>query len=297
VPSQSLQHVIERLDTAYQKFFSGGGFPKWAKRHEYNSILFKSVEVTKNGGFKLPKLGELRICKDRLPEGNLKTATIVRETDGYYLCVTFAIESENVIPISENQAVGIDMGIAYFLIDSNDTFIENPRHTLKYEKQLRIANRSLSRKQKKSKSWYKQKAQLAKLHRKIARVRQDFLHKQSIQYVKRNSLIVCEALQVKNMVKNKQLSKHISDASWSRFFEQLRYKSAKHGKTFVQVPPNYTSQTCNSCGNVDKANRRTQSKFDCTSCGHTANADVNAAKNILGKGIAFIRQREAVACA
>ncbi len=162
---------------------------------------------------------------------------------------------------------------------------------------MKIPKRSLAKKQKKSKSWYKQKERLAKLHQKIARVRQDFLHKQSIQYVQNHTLIVCEDLQVKNMVKNKQLSKHISDASWSRFFAQLRYKSVKYGKTFVQVPPNYTSQTCNSCGNVDKANRQSQSKFQCTRCGHITNADVNAAKNILGKGIAFIRQREAVACA
>lgn len=296
VPSQSLQNVIERLDTAYQKFFSGGGFPKWAKKGEYSSILFKSVKVT-NKGFILPKIGMVKIFKDRIPNGNLKTATIIKESKGYFICVTFASQSKNLYPTDENQVVGLDMGITYFLTDSNGCFVENPRHTKKYEKRLRVKNRALARKKKGSNRFQKTKKELRNLHSKVANVRRDFLHKISFQYVKENSLIVCEDLKVKNMIKFGNLSKHIADVSWSMFFDQLRYKSKQYEKTFIQINPKYTSQKCNACGHIAKENRPNQANFHCVSCGHQQNADFNAAKNILGEGITLNRQREALACA
>jgi putative transposase len=102
VPSQSLQNVIERLDFAYQKFFSGGGFPKWAKKGEYSSILLKSVSQTATG-FVLPKVGELKVFKDRMPKGKPKTATITKEGNGYFICVTFSSQSLNLYPTNKNQ--------------------------------------------------------------------------------------------------------------------------------------------------------------------------------------------------
>lgn len=296
VPAQSLQNVIERLDTAYQKFFKGGGFPKWAKKDEYKSILFKSVKQTEKG-FILPKIGLVKVFKDRLPIGKLKTANLVKESNGYFLCVTFESVLENLYPTDENQVVGIDMGIAYFLADSNGNFVENPRHTKKYESKLRKKNRELSRKKKGSVKFKKVKKELGKLHSKIANCRKDFIHKVSFDYVKNNSIIVCEDLKVSNMIKFGHLSKHIADVGWSIFFNQLSYKSKKFGKTFIQVNPKYTSQKCNSCGHVAKENRKTQSIFECVSCGHQQNADLNASKNILGEGIALYRKREALACA
>ena len=264
VPSQSLQNVVERLDFAFQKFFSGGGFPKWAKKGEYSSILLKSVKAT-DTGFILPKIGEVRIFKDRMPKGKLKTATITKEGNGFFVCVTFGSQSKNLYPIDE--------------------------------KQLRVKNRALARKKKGSSGFRKTKSELNKLHSKIADVRKDFLHKISFRYVRDNSLIVCEDLKVSNMIKFGSLSKHIADVSWSIFFDQLRYKSKQYEKTFVQVNPKYTSQKCNSCGHTAKENRLNQANFHCVSCGHQQNADYNAAKNILGEGIALNRQREALACA
>lgn len=296
VPAQSLQNVIERLDKAYQSFFKGGGFPKWAKKDEYNSILFKSINKTENG-FSLPKIGEVKVFKDRSPEGELKTATIIKEHNAYFVCVTFECQSKNLYPTNDNQVVGIDMGISYFSVDSNGCFVENPRHTKKYENRLRVKNRSLARKKKGSVGFVNNKSELNVLHHKIANVRKDFLHKLSFQYVKENSLIVCEDLKVKNMIKFGNLSKHISDVSWSNFFSMLSYKSDIYEKDFLKINPKYTSQKCNICGHISKENRLTQSNFVCVSCGHQQNADLNAAKNILGDGIAFKRKREAIACA
>ena len=300
VPSQSLQNVIERLDVAYQKFFAGGGFPRWAAKHRYNSILFKSVQVEGNT-VRLPKVGTVRTFKDRFIHGEPGTATIIREHDGYYISITSRIEQYPIRLASENQAVGLDMGIGggpppHFCVSSEGKYVANPRHFAKYERQLRIENRSLSRKRRGANNWYKQKRRLSKLHAKIGRVRRDFLHKESWKVVRDNGLIAVEDLKVKNMVRSR-LAKHISDASWSAFRSQLVYKSDWHGRTFVAVDSKYTSQTCSECGHKEKENRYSQAKFVCLLCGVEQNADVNAAKNILARAIANVSQREALACA
>ncbi len=157
VPAHTLQNVIERLDRAYLNYFrklksgeiakdkaiyiakrlSKGleinenklmnfGKPKWAKKDEYNSILFKqsyNILRIKKGVINLPKLGEVKFFKDRLPDGDLKTATIKKEHNAYFICVTFESQSKNLYPTDENQVVGLDMGIAYFSVDSNGKFV------------------------------------------------------------------------------------------------------------------------------------------------------------------------------
>ncbi|MGB3585037.1 MAG: transposase [Tunicatimonas sp.] len=300
VPSQSLQNVIERLDVAYQNFFAGGGFPRWAAKQRYNSILFKSVQVQGNM-VRLPKLGMIKTFKDRFVHGTPKIATIIREHDGYYICITSTVDAAHIAqyPIrlaSESQAVGLDMGIAHFCVNTAGEYTPNPRHFAKYERQLRIANRSLARRKRGSANWYKKKAKLSRLHAKIGRVRRDFLHQQSWKVIRDNGLIAVEDLKVRNMVRSR-LAKHISDAGWSTFRNQLAYKSDWYGRTLIAVDPKYTSQTCSECGHKEKENRQSQAKFVCRSCGVEQNADVNAAKNILARALANVSQRDALACA
>ena len=325
VPSQSLQNVIERLDTAYINYFrklkSGEikqakniyiakrlekglkinknklinfGKPKWAKKDRYNSILFKSVKL-KEKWFMLPKIGRIKIFKDRLPDGNLKTAIIKKENNNYYLCVTFEKQPEHLLP-NENQ-VGIDAGITYFSVDSNGCYILNPRHFKQFETNLRIEQRSLSRKVEGSNRRKKQKEKVSKIMTKIAYVREDFLHKSSTEYIRNNEFIVCENLKVKNMARNKHLAKHILDCGWSKFFGMFEYKSELYGRQFIKVDPKYTSQKCSECGHVSRKNRLSQSEFKCVKCGFEENTDYNASKNILRRGTPFIRQRETLVCA
>lgn len=293
VPSQSLQNVIERLDRSYQNFFKnyklGVGFPKFAKKDKYRSILLKSVKVNQHS-ILLPKLGKIRMFKDSEIEGNAKTAIIIKEPTGYFIC----IQCEDVPKkfVSESQTIGLDMGISHFCIDSKGNFIANPKHFKNYERKLRIKNRSISRKKKGSNRWKKQVEKLAKLHHKIGNVRKDFLHKESTKIAKLHSTVYMEKLNIKSMSKNKQLSKHILDCGWGMFRVMLQYKTS-----VVLVNPKYTSQTCSECGEVDKKSRLNQSEFVCTSCGHISNADYNAAKNILSRGTALSRKREPIGCA
>ena len=191
----------------------------------------------------------------------------------------------------DNQMVGIDLGITHLAYLSDGTTVPNQRHTLKAEKQLRIESRSLARKVKGSNNRKKQRLLVSKLHEKIRRTRKDYLHKATSAITKRYGFIAIEDLKVSNMVRNGNLAKHISDAGWADFRTFLEYKGEWYGNEVVAVNPAYTSQTCNSCGQVDKLSRISQSKFVCTDCGNESNADENAAKNILGKGIAVSRQR------
>ena len=299
VPSQSLQNTMERLDFAYKNFFrtchSGGGFPKFARKGKYKSILLKEVSILNNNKIKLPKIGELRLFKDAPIIGIPKTATLIKEPTGYFVCIVCDGVSSAIQNQDESQVCGIDMGIAYFCVDSNDGIISNPKHFVQYERQLRIENRSLSRKKKGSKRWKKQAQLLARLHHKIAEVRKDFLHKESTILAKKYHTIYVEDLKISNMVKNKNLSKHILDCGWGMFRTMLEYKT-----NVCLINPRYTSQTCNECGTIDSKSRLSQSEFVCTSCGHISNADVNAAKNILlkgkliGEGIAINRKRSSL---
>lgn len=297
VPSQSLQNSLERLDKSYKTFFrtfkSGGGFPKFKSKRDYKSILFKSAELTQNNKIKLPKIGELKFFKDKSPiVGKIKTAQIIIEPTGFFICIVCDEVSKNISNPNESQVIGIDMGIAHFCIDSNGNFIPNPKHFKKYEDKLRIENRSLSRKKKGSSRWKKQAKKLSLLHHKIANVRKDFLHKESTIIAENYHTVYLEDLNIKNMSKNKNLSKHILDCGWGMFRIMLEYKT-----NVFAVNPKYTSQTCNECGEKDAKNRISQSEFVCQSCGNISNADVNASKNILSKGIALNRKSEPLGCA
>ena len=308
VPSQTLQASIERLDRSYQNFFrsfkKGGGYPKFASKKTFKSILFKSVSV--NGNFaSIPKIGLVKMFKDSEIKGHPKTAQIIIEPTGFFICIQ--CEQVPVKFVSENQAIGIDMGIAHFCIDSNGQFVANPKHFKRHERHLRVANRSLARKKKGSNRWTRQAKKLSRLHHAIANVRKDFLHKESTRIAKQNSIVYMEDLKIKNMSKSARgtaeehgknvaaksgLNRSILDCGWGNFGILLEYKT-----NVIRVNPKYTSQICSSCGHKDAQSRLSQSQFKCTSCSHTLNADVNAAKNILSRGTALYRQREALACA
>jgi len=299
VPSHTIQNAIDRLDNSYKKFFAtcrtGGGFPKYASKNKYKSILFKQhdnlLRIIENK-IKLPKIGELKMFKDAPIIGVLKTATIIKEPTGYFVCIVCDGISKSIQNQDESQVCGIDMGVAYFCVDSNGKLIENPKHFKRYEDRLRIENRSLSRKKKGSNRWKKQAHKLSLLHHKIGNVRRDFLHKESAKLAKAYNTVYVEDLNIRGMVKNKNLSKHILDCGWGAFRTMLEYKT-----NVVKVSPKYTSQTCNECGVKDAKSRISQSEFVCTSCGHISNADVNAAKNIMSKGIVLNRKREPIGCA
>lgn len=291
VPIDAKQNAIERIDRAYKSFFKGSGFPKFSNKSNYQSITFKQNLHASKNMIKVAKIGWLKMFKDSEISGEIKTITIKKEIAGYFACIT----TDSVKSIQcqdESQVLGIDMGIKHFAVDSNGVFISNPRHFKTYERQLRIKNRSLSRKKKGGKNWAKQARKVSLLYNKISNVRKDFLHKRSTEIAKENNIVIIEDLNISGMSKNSNLSKHILDCGWGMFRKMLEYKTS-----VITVDAKFTSQVCSHCGHKYSRSRISQSKFLCTNCGSVMNADVNAALNIYSKGIAVVRQREAKACA
>jgi len=296
INSQTLQGVILQLDLAYQNFFSKRTkYPKWASKKTWKSFVFNQGNITATNpkgslkqtdkGFKLPSFGEVKVSNNRKIDGQIKNARLIKKADGIYLHVTAEVPDKP-LNTNENQ-VGIDMGIKYFLVTSDGEFIENPKFLGKQLKKLRIEQRKLSRKYHKSvkvqsKNFYKQANVVARLHKKVTDARKDFLHKTSTYLAKEYGTVYHEDLKITKMVKS-NLSRHIYDVSWGTFFEMLKYKTK-----VVRVNPAYTSQKCSSCGHTCKENRVTQSIFKCVACGHEENADLNAAQNILKLGTSSV---------
>jgi putative transposase len=292
--SQVLQDTLRRLSKAFDSFFrrvkqgdAKVGFPRFKSTSRYDSFCyvqsgFKIVEDKLH----LSKIGSARVKLHRPIEGVIKTCTIKRESNGWY--VVFATDTENLtqMPISEIQnAVALDMGLTTFATLSNEEKIKNPKFFKTDEKALAKANRALSKETKHNKSFKRRVKVLQKIHRRIANRRNNFAHQESRRLVNRFDLIVFEDLSITKMMKNGFLAQGIADAAWNQLISFSKYKAENAGKWCETVNPAYTSQTCRICGHCEKANRETQAKFVCKKCHHTENADLNAAKNILSLGL------------
>lgn len=298
--SQALQQSIANMDKAYQHFFKGGGFPKFKSRH-HSRQSYQYPQRVKIDGSKvyLPKVGWVK-CKGLREDfkGKIKTVTVSHEANLYHaaLLIDDGIET---VPVCTNiNAIGLDVGVSLVVADSEGGMTK-PLDLVHELTRLRVRAQQLSRKKKGSKNRAKAKVKLAKQNLRIANMRKDFLHKLSKSYSE-NQTVVVEDLKIKNMTKSAKgteekpgkqvaqkrgLNRSITQQSWGLFFEMLEYKVKARGGKFVKVDPRHTSQACNVCGHVSSENRLKQEKFVCKACGHRANADVNAAKNIRDRGI------------
>lgn len=290
VSSQTLQGVVEKLYRGYDKFFRDlkkgvkVSKPHWASKKKWKSIEFKQIKGGsgkniirfENNKCNLPKIGLVKIFKSREVQGNIKLARVLRKPDGWYLQIVTDYQQ----PKCKNQAeVGCDLGIKHFLVTSDGQFFENIQTTKKFEKQLRIEQRSLSRKKKGSNNWYKQVERIKKLYLKIQRIREDYLHKISRELADNYQYVFLEDLKISKMVLDKNYSKSISDVSWSKFSNYLEYKT-----NIIKVDAKYSSQECNNCGHISKENRPNQETFKCINCSHEGNADFEASLTILKRG-------------
>ena len=252
------------------------------------------------GFFFLPKIGWVKYRNSRNIQGIPKQITVSLSAGKWYVSIQTEREVAGIVhPSTSDSAIGIDMGIARFVTTSDGTYIEPLNSFRKHEKKLRKIQRKLSRMQKFSSNWQKQKLKLQKQHRKIANVRNDFLHKHTTAISKNHAVVVMEDLKVRNMSRSASgtieqpgrnvraksgLNKSILDQGWFEFRRQLTYKLSWLGGALILIPPQHTSQTCSHCGCVDRSSRQTQSRFKCTACGFEINADYNAALNILAAG-------------
>ena len=303
--SQARQVAAERAWSAIARFFDNckkaisgkKGYPKFQKDNrsvEYKTSGWKLspdrkvISFTDGFGVGSFKLIGSRDLNFYSPD-QIKRVRIVRRADGYYCQFCIAVE-RNVATEPTGKAIGIDLGLKYFLKDSDGQQVENPKYLRKSDQALKRLQRRVSRKQKGSKNRIKARKRLAKKHLQVSRRRKDFAVKTARALILSNDLIAYEDLQVRNMVKNHSLAKSISDASWGMFVQWLKYFGQVFGKLVIPVPPHYTSQDCANCGYRFPKTLSTRI-HTCPKCGYSACRDVNAARVILQKGLKLTSEK------
>lgn len=289
VNAQVLQNVAKRLDLTFEAFFrrvalgEEPGYPRTKGLGQYDSITYPQVGA--HGGAQLAgdqlylsKIGTLEVVLHRPVEGTIKTCTVRRQGDKWFVCFCVEVEEEPLPPSSE--AVGIDVGLETFAALSQGELVENPRFFRKEEKGLAKAQRKLARQKRGSRERKKTKKVVGRIHERIRHRRHNFAHQTARKLVNRYGLIAVEALNVSGMVQNHCLAKSISDAAWSLFRTVLTSKAESAGRQVVNVKPAYTSQDCSGCGmRVPKA--LWVRVHVCPCCGLVLDRDVNAARNLL----------------
>jgi putative transposase len=316
--SHLLQDVLARLDKAYQAFFERikrgekPGYPRFQGRNRYHSFTYKEYgngARLENGYLVLSKIGRIAVhwsrrTKKGTIEGTIKTVTISKEADGWYVSFSCVDVPAQPLPLT-GQETGIDVGLKVFLITAEGDAVENPRHYRRAERELKKAQRRVSRRKKGSKRRRSAAQVLAKRHQKVRRQRADFHHKTALALVRQYDTIYLEDLQVANMSQRPELvpdgqggylhngasakaglNKSINDAGWYAFRQILTCKAEWAGKRVEAVPPAYTSQDCSGCGERVEKSLSVRTHV-CTNCGLILDRDENAARNIQWVGQAL----------
>ncbi len=308
IHSQVLQDTLRRVEKAMQNFFRRvkqgqiPGYPRFKSYHRFDSFTYPQVGFSIEEKYvNLSKIGKVKVKLHRPLEGKIKTCTIKREVDQWYIVFSCEVAATDPRP-ANNEVVGIDLGVTHFAALSNGAIIDNPRHFRRSQKRLAKISQKLACCKKGSHRRAKVKKQLAKTHRKIKNQRKDFLHKESRKLVNTYDTLVFEKLQPANLTrrpKPKQdeetgeylpngaaakagLTKSILDAGWYQFQQYCTYKAESAGRSVLFVNPNYTSQRCSGCGQIVK--KDLSERWHSCECGTVLDRDHNAAINILRLG-------------
>jgi putative transposase len=286
--SQVLQEALRNLNRAYENFFrrvksrqGKPGYPRFKSRKGKQSIRYPQRVKYEGNRTYLPKVGWVKTIFHRPLEGTPKSVTVSKTKSGKYF-VSVLCEVEIPDPPRRSGEVGVDVGLKYFAVTSDGGFFSPPQHLLNAEKRLGRLQRRLSRRQKGSAGWERMRQQVARLHEKVANQRRDFHHKLSSYLVGKYGAIYLEDLNVRGMVRNRRLAKHISDAGWSQFAMQLAYKGEWYGCSVEKIDrfaP--SSKTCSACGTINHGLMLKNRSWVCPKCGAHLERDLNAATNIL----------------
>jgi putative transposase len=321
----SQQATLRRLDKAFAAFFrrvKSGETPGYPRFRGAN--WFDTVDFPKDGDgcrwnstphdpatrVRLQGVGHVKVNQHRAVAGRVKTVSVKREGRRWFVVLTAEQDQPAPLPVT-GSVVGIDLGIANFLADSDGRFVPNPRHGRKAAAKLQAAHQTLSRfprRNAKDRTANHQRAvdKVAQLHGKVRRQRLDHAHKTALGLVREHDFIAHEDLKIRNMSKapapkpdpdqagtflpngaaaKAGLNKSINDAGWGVFLTILHAKAESAGREVIAVDSRNTSRECPECGHTAKGNRPSQEKFHCLACSHTAHADTVGATNVLRAGL------------
>ena len=289
--------ALERTDKAYDGFYrrcevgaTKKGYPRHRKRIKSMSWKLRKRKVKdkstgecdrirenpiretvwKHDRLKVPKLGEIKIYMHRPLQGDPKEVTLVKKASNWYAHISCDIGDTS--KVEPTDAIAVDMGTTHYLTTSEGEKENNPRWYRRAEGLLHKHNQTMARRKKGSKRWQKAVYTTALHHERTANQRKDFIGKlvYKLYHHYKNNVLVAEDLRISNMVKNKHLSKSISDASWATFFEWCGNIAERDGFHFHQVDPKNTSQICSRCGQkAPKKLSLSVRTYNCQSCGNS----------------------------
>lgn len=289
----ALQESLHDLDRAYTNFFAKRTkYPRFKSKHSYRqSYRTRNIDNDiriENKYVRLPKIGFVKI-RQIIKNANILYATVERCPSGKYFAV-LAVKFEPKPRPNKGGQIGINLGIKHYYADSNGNVVENPRSLKQSLKQLARVQRSLSRKEKYSQNFVKQRKRVAIIYEKVFNRRNDFLQKLSSMLINENQVICIEDLKPANMIKNRHLAREISDAAWGSFRRMLEYKSDWYGNKLVVIPTFYpSSQLCSHCGFKNtKVKNLAVRTWTCPQCSTKHDRDYNASMNILKYGLQML---------
>lgn len=303
VHSHLLQVVVTDLDRAFGAFFrrvkakEAPGYPRFKGRDRFRSVGLKEY----GNGFKIDGrrlkvygIGRLAVRWHRPLEGQIKTLRLTRKAGQWYATFSCVVEA---IPLpATGRGVGIDVGLHHLIATSDGETVDHPRWYQEGQRRLRVLQRTVSRRKRGSASRRAAVRALQRHHERGANGRADFLDKLVHTLIGRYDLIALEDLRIRNLVRNRHLSKSILDAGWGYLATHLTSKAASAGRVVRLVDPAYTSQDCSSCGHRFAGLTLKDRWVDCPACGLSLDRDHNAAQNILRRaGHARLDPTEAVA--
>lgn len=295
INSQSLQVASHHLHEAYQRFFKHlGGYPSFKTRHHTHQSFNvpQNVEIANNRVYipKFKKEGMSVVAHREIPANTtIKQATISRHSGKYFISILTEDHQEIASLCVPQNSIGIDMGLSCYIATSEYKKLDNPKWFIRSQKRLKTLQRVLSRKQKNSKKRIKAKQKVSALHTKVSNQRKDFQHKLSHAITKHYDVIGVESLHVKGMVKNRHLSKAISDASWGEFIRQLEYKALWRGKHFVKIDKWFpSSKMCSHCNSIKEKLKLSQRIYVCDECELKLDRDINASINIKNEALRIL---------
>nr|WP_242054781.1 transposase [Nostoc flagelliforme] len=291
--SSVLQCVAINLDKAYKNFFEGRAkFPKFKSKFNKQSIQYPQSVTVVGDKLKIPKIGEVKAVFHRQVLGIIKTVTISKTvTDKYFASILVESECSD-HQLGGDKILGIDLGLKDFAIvhDGEEfTKYSNAKHLKRHKRNLARKQKKFARKVKGSKSRHKHKKLVAKVHERVSNSRQDFLHKLSRKLVNESQIIVVENLHIKGMVRNRKLSKSISDVGWGMFINFLDYKLKDSLGQLVEIDRFFpSSKTCSCCGHVVDELPLDIREWDCRKCKYHHNRNKNASQNMRTEGIRIL---------
>ncbi len=284
------QEALRDLAKAFGNFFSGkAGFPRFRKKFEDDRFRLTGAIKVLPRHVILPRLGKIRVKEDTGKfRGRILSATVSREADRWFVSLAVEVERADPVPV-QGGPVGVDLGLKCFAVLSDGTKFEAPKPLKRLLRKLQKLSKAHSRKKKGSANRRKPALALARLHRKIANIRRDFLHKLSTELAKTKPVIVAESLRVKDLLKaghgpewDRRINRAVMDSGFGMFRTMLGYKTEWYGSLLILAPENFPStRTCSGCGTAGPELPVSRRIFRCGTCGLEMDRDLNAAKNLV----------------